>query len=177
MCRFLCRKPRRNESSFLVFVRKGRLRQPPGPQQAREVPTRLGLVRGNTRRNRAERCARPCAQSYMYVTLKGRILLHPPVRKLTSRRPLCKLWLAGTERAAVASECRRPVRSAAARRSARAEQRQDDVMTPAGPTDTTSSPSRALRCACVAGAVSLSTEQDDCSFYRARDALLSERAR
>ena len=98
------------------------------------------------------------------------------VRKLTSRRPLCNLWLAA-ERAAAASECRRPARSAAARRSARAEQRQDDVMTPAGPTDTTSAPSRALRCACVAGVVSLSTEQDDCSFYHASDTLLSERAR
>eukprot|EP00964_Phaeocystis_antarctica_P038899 scaffold22247_cov73-Phaeocystis_antarctica.AAC.1 len=74
MCRFLCRKPRRNESSFLVFVRKGRLRQPPGRPQAKEVQTRLGLVRGNTRRNRAERCARPCAQSYMYATLRERML-------------------------------------------------------------------------------------------------------
>ena len=83
----------------------------------------------------------------------------------------------GTERAAAASECRRPVRSAAARRSARAEQRQNDVMTPAGPADTTSAPSRASRCACVADVASLSTEQDDCSFYRACDTLLSERAR
>eukprot|EP00964_Phaeocystis_antarctica_P012152 scaffold6706_cov83-Phaeocystis_antarctica.AAC.2 len=31
---------------------------------------------------------------------------------------------------------------------------QDDVMTPAGPTDTTSAPSRAPRCACVAGVLS-----------------------
>ena len=59
-----------------------------------------------------------------------------------------------TERAAAASECRRQVRSAAARRSARAEQRQDNVMTPAGPTDTTPAPSRASRCACVAGVLS-----------------------
>ena len=49
-------------------------------------------------------------------------------------------------------------------------------MTPAETTDTTSAPSRALRCACVADVASLSTEQDDCSFYRARDTLLSERA-
>ena len=112
----------------------------------------------------------------MYVTLRARILAKP-VRELTSRRPLCNLWLAGTERAAAASECRRPVRPAAARRSARAEQRQDDVMTPAGPTDTTAAPSKASRCACVADGASLSTEQDDCSFYRARDTLLSERAR
>eukprot|EP00964_Phaeocystis_antarctica_P132141 scaffold96169_cov65-Phaeocystis_antarctica.AAC.1 len=47
-----------------------------------------------------------------------------------------------------ASECRRPVRSAAARRSARAEQSQDDAMTPAGPPDTTPAPSRASSCAC-----------------------------
>ena len=33
----------------------------------------------------------------MYVTLRARILAQP-VRKLTSRRPLCNLWLAGTER-------------------------------------------------------------------------------
>ena len=49
---------------------------------------------------------------------------------------------------------RRPVRSAAARRSARARQPQDDAMTPAGPTDRTSAPSRASRCACVAGVLS-----------------------
>jgi len=46
------------------------------------------------------------------------------------------------------------VRSAAARRSARARQPQDDAMTPAGPTDRTSAPSRASRCACVAGVLS-----------------------
>ena len=138
----------------------------------REVPTRLGLVGGNSeeialnvvRAIRTE--MHVCHTEYAY-TVK-------PVRELASRRPLCNL---GARGAAAASECRRPVRSAAARRSARAEQRQDDVMTPAGPTDTTSAPSRASRCACVAGVVSLSTEQDDCSFYRACDTLLSESAR
>eukprot|EP00964_Phaeocystis_antarctica_P038897 scaffold22246_cov77-Phaeocystis_antarctica.AAC.1 len=154
MCRFLCRKPRRNESSFLVFVRKGRLRQPPGRAQAKEVQTRLGLVRGNTRRNRAERCARPCAQSYMYmyVTLSARILESLSANSPPTDRSATLARSHGARRRG--GECRRPVRSAAARRSARAEQRQDDVMTPAGPTDTTSAPSRASRCACVAGVLS-----------------------
>ena len=74
-----------------------------------------------------------------------------PVRLLASHRPLGNL---GARGAAAASECRRPVRSAAARRSARARQPQDDAMTPAGPTDRTSAPSRASRCACVAGVLS-----------------------
>ena len=131
--------------------------------------------RRQQRGNRSEGCPRPYAQSYMHVTLRGRILVVRPQTHVppTALQP----WLAGTERAAAASECRRPVRSAAARRSARAEQHQDDAMTPARPTDTTPAPSKAARCACVAAVASLSTEQDDCSFYRARDALLSERAR
>eukprot|EP00964_Phaeocystis_antarctica_P091918 scaffold59005_cov75-Phaeocystis_antarctica.AAC.1 len=58
------------------------------------------------RGNRSEGCPRPYAQSYMHITLRGRMLLY--VRKLTSRRPLCNPWRAGTERAAAASECRRP---------------------------------------------------------------------
>jgi len=78
-------------------------------------------------------------------------ITHAPVRLLASHRPLGNL---GARGAAAASECRRPVRSAAARRSARARQPQDDAMTPAGPTDRTSAPSRASRCACVAGVLS-----------------------
>ena len=96
--------------------------------------------------------------------------------RLSANQPPTDLqtWLGAPRRAA--SECRRPVRSAAARRSARARQRQDDAMTPARPSDTTPVPSKAARCPCVAAVASLSTEQDDCSFYRARDTLLSERA-
>eukprot|EP00964_Phaeocystis_antarctica_P100729 scaffold66303_cov73-Phaeocystis_antarctica.AAC.1 len=88
------------------------------------------------RGNQAARCPRPHALSYMYMCMH----IFEPVRELASRPAACR-----------ASECRRQVRPAAPRRSARARQRQDDVMTPAGPTDTTSAPSRASRCACVAG--------------------------
>eukprot|EP00964_Phaeocystis_antarctica_P121999 scaffold85693_cov69-Phaeocystis_antarctica.AAC.1 len=125
------------------------------------------------RRNRSEGCPRPYAQSCMYVALRA----YTRRRLSANSRPAHGSANLERARRAAASECRRPVRSAAARRSARARQRQDDAMTPAGPTDTTSAPSRASRCACVAAVASLSTEQDDCSFYRARDALLSERAR
>ena len=54
-----------------------------------------------------------------------------------------------TSRDARERECRRQVRSAAARRSARAEQREDDTMTPAGATDTSPAPSRPASCACM----------------------------
>ena len=74
------------------------------------------------RRNRAARCPRPRAQSYMYATLKGRIhvlIVRQPVRELASRRPLCNLGSHGARRRA-ASECRRQVRPAAPRRARRA---------------------------------------------------------
>ena len=96
-----------------------------------------------------------CHSGCMHVTVVQRATQPnepiTPVRLLASHRPLGNL---GARGAAAASECRRPVRSAAARRSARARQPQDDAMTPAGPTDSTSAPSRASRCACVAGVLS-----------------------
>ena len=159
----------------LGFAQNGVLRQPPG--HSNEKGSNASWICGRQqRRNRGERCRRPYAQSYMYATLRGRLLVG---RSLSANSPPAdrSATLARTERAAAASECRRQVRPAAPRRSARARQRQDDVITLAGPTDTTAAPSRAASCACVAGVVSLSTEQDDCSYYRARDTLLSERAR
>eukprot|EP00964_Phaeocystis_antarctica_P044160 scaffold25375_cov61-Phaeocystis_antarctica.AAC.1 len=77
--------------------------------------------------------ARATRPTYSPPRLKG-----CPPTDLPPTAP-CNLGARGAARRA----CRRPVRSAAARRSARAEQRQDDVMTPAGPTDTTPAPSRA----------------------------------
>eukprot|EP00964_Phaeocystis_antarctica_P149147 scaffold116164_cov71-Phaeocystis_antarctica.AAC.1 len=78
----------------------------------------------------------------MHVSLRGRIL-----RSLSANsRPADRSATFGSpaRSAPPRRASRRPVRSAAAaRRSARVEQRQDGVMTPAGSTDTTSAPSKA----------------------------------
>ena len=115
-----------------------------------------------------------CHSGCMHVTCRRSFSRMTAVRELPSNR--LRATLARGERAP-GERAQKAGCDWRQRGSARAKQRQDYAMTPAGPVEATAAPSKAARCACVADGASLSTEQDDCSIYRARDTLPSERAR